>query len=510
MALPKGLGSITDMLKRIGNAVECWELWRPLHQESMEFATPNRETFTLFSPGQKKNRHIFDSTAILGTQQFANRIQGSLIPSWQQWMEFSAGDEIPEEDKDRVDGLLEDATDTFFSNLNHSNFSTEISPSLVDLAIGTGAIIIEEGDFEKGEALRFTNVPLAELYPEKPPGGAIETVFRKQKIKPTYIERLWPGAKLNNQLESAKKNAPHKEIQLWNCFIFNPEDGKYWQVVIHEPSKHVVFTQSFKSKRLIVFRWHVTPGEVFGRGPIIQMLPDIRTVNKVKEFTLNNAAIQMAGVYTGRDDGVWNPHTFRIAPGVVNAVSTNDTRNPSLAALPRAGDIGLGNFILADLQNDIRKALFADPLGEITDPVRSATEQLIRQQESLKDSGASFGRLKSELVEPIVAAVVDILSGLGKMAPIVVDGREVTIKQTSPLAKAEGIEDFQNTQLWLSTLAGFLPPEVIATSVKVEEIPKSFQEDLGVDASLVRTEDEREQFVAEAQAAAQAQGEPVG
>lgn len=491
--VPKGLGTVQDLIKRFHKAQEKWELFRSLHQEAYDYSSPQRETFRFHTPGQRKNRQIFDSTAVHGLEQFASRIQSSLVPSWQQWMNLSAGSAVPEEDEDIANEELEQYTDTLFDHLNHSNFSTEITPGLTDLGIGTGAIMIEEGDFLKGELYRFSNVPLAELYPEMPPGGSIESVWRKQETEARHIERVWVGADLPPTLKNMAEKQPNRKVTLLNGMLFEPDSGKYHQVVIHEPSKHVIFTQSFDTKRLIVFRWHVVPGEVFGRGPIIQMLPDIRTANKVKQFVLENAAIQMAGMYTGVDDGVFNPHTVRIAPGTIIPVNSNASTNPSLAALPRAGDIGLGSIVLEDLQNNIRKALFADPLGEITDPVRSATEQMIRQQEMLKRSGASIGRLKSELIEPLVAAMVDIARSRGEIAPIVVDGREVTIRQTSPLAKAEDIEDFQNSQIWWQNVSQ-LPETVVLGSVKIEDLPGYWQEKLNVPASLVRDEQERQQL----------------
>jgi hypothetical protein len=220
------------------------------------------------------------------------------------------------------------------------------------------------------------------------------------------------------------------------------------------------------------------------------MLPDIRTVNKVKQFILENAAIQMAGMYTAVDDGVFNPHTFRVAPGTVAPVSSNASQNPTLQALPRAGDIGLGGVILADLQDSIKKALFSDPLGEVTDPVKSATEQMIRQQNMLKESGASFGRLKSEFIEPLTTAIVDILASRGLIPQMTVDGQEVTLRQESPLAKAEDLDDFQSSQTWFATVSQ-LPPEIVAGAVKVEDLPGYWADKLNVPQSLIRDDEER-------------------
>ena len=486
------MSEAAELIKRFEAARTQWELWRSLHQEAFEYAAPNRETFKLYSPGQRKNRQIFDSTAVLGLQQFANRIQGALMPPWQKWGAFVAGDEVPEGDEEIVNQNLELVTDRFFSSLNHSNFYTELSPTLTDLGIGTGAILVEETPFGSAQELSFTNVPLAELYIEKPASGPVKNVWRKQSIRPWLIKQVWPEAELKGNLAKLAEKPESKEVEIINGFIEMP-DGRFKQTVIYEAQKDILFEQTFNTQRLIVTRWTVTPGEGFGRGPIIQQLPDIKTANKIKEFMLQNAALQIAGVYTGVDDGIFNPHTARIAPGVILPVGSNSNANPSLQALSRSGDLGLGDALLTDIQEWIRKALFADPMGDLSDPVRSATEMMLRNQDMLRNSGAAFGRQKTEFIEPLAVAVIDILASRGKVPRISIDGKEVTIKLNSPLAKAENMEDFQNSQVWFQTVAQ-LPPEIVAASVKVEELPRYWQETLGIPADLIRTDAEIEQL----------------
>lgn len=497
--IPKGLGTIDDLLKRQQSAKSSYNAWRSIHQEAMDYATPQRETFTQNAEGQRKNRFVFDSTAVEGAEQFSSRIQGSLVPSWQPWASLVAGEEVPKEDEQGVNKLLEKATKTLFTNLNHSNFDTEISPALKDLSIGTGAILIEEAPLSANSAFRFTNIPLAELYLEKSGG-----VWRFHKMAAGKIKDTWPEADLPRELEEVIKKDKNTEVDICNSMIkTSDEDKPFAQVVMYK--KSVIFSQTFKTNRLITFRWSVTPGETYGRGPAINKLPDIRTANKIVELILGNAAIQMAGVYTGRDDGLFNPHTVRVAPGSIIPVGSNDNANPTLRALTPSGNLGIADGLLEMMQNNIRKAFFSDPLGEITDPVRSATENIIRNQEFLKQSGASIGRLKTELIEPMIAAMVDILKGLGQFPEININGKEATIKQVSPLAQSENIEQFQNTQLWFSTLAQFLPQEVIAAKVKVEDLPAQFQKQLGVDAALIRSESETKLLAKQVRSAAEQQ-----
>lgn len=500
--IPVGHGGMKQLMKRFSATESRFNQWRSLHQEAMDFSAPQRETFSLHSPGQTKNRFVYDSTAEEGLEQFTSRLQGSLVPAWQQWMKLTAGDDIPKNEKEEVDKELAQATDTFFTHMNHSNFDTEITPSFTDLGIGTGCIMVEENDFNESSAVIFTNIPLAELYVEKPARGPIKNIWRKQSVEAGSIKTTWPNADIPTDLQKIIDKDPSSEVNILNAMLFNTNSKKYDQIVIWE--KKAIFSQSFNTRRMIAFRWKVTPGEAYGRGPAINKLPDIRTANKIVELTLGNAAIQMSGVYTGRSDGIFNPHTVAIAPGSIIPVGSNDNSNPTVRALTPSGNLNIADNMLNQMQNSIRKGFFSDPLGDLNDPVRSATENIIRNQEFLKNAGASIGRQMSELVEPLVAAVVDILKERGKIPDIEVNGKDVTIKQTSPLAKASDLEAFQNTQLWLSSMAQFVPPEVMALKVKIENLPREFGQQLGINPDLVRSDAETKEVAGQVQAAAQA------
>ena len=491
--IPEGLGTFQQLQKRFNNAEGLYQLWRSLHQEAFDFANPDRENFRFRSPGQRKNRNVFDATATQGLQQFSSRLQGSLVPSWQQWIRFVAGEEIPEDDKVRVGELLEQVTDVFFTNLNMSNFDTEINPTFADIGIGTGAIMVGENTFTDDTVLNFTNVPLSEFYPERNPGGTIINSWRKQRVVPAQIQATWPEADIPPALGRLIKDNNQSEVDIITGHLFNKVDRRYYMIVTYPTEQAVLFVQSFETKRMIASRWHVSPGETYGRGPIILNLPDIRTINKVKQFILENAAIQIAGIYTGVSDGVFNPHTVRIQPGVIIPVTSNQTTNPSLSTLPRTGDFNVAGIVLADLQASIKKALMVDPMGDISDPFKTATENILRNQENLRLMGASIGRLMTELLVPIVEACMNILQERGILPPMRVDGREVTIRQQSPLAKSQDLEDFENSLVWLDSLQK-LPQEVVAGTVKIEDLPEYWAENLGVPASLVRDQTQRQAF----------------
>ena len=497
---PSELGTTEDLVKRFQAAKKQRSSWQSHLRECYEYALPQRNTMTQFSRGQKKNEDIYDSTAVVGTQKFASRLQATLIPPWREWSMLVPGSEIPKDEHEQIQPVLDDVTKIIFDHINHSNFATQAHESFLDLAVSTGVLSLEEGD-SADSALEFHSAPLAEIYPEAGPWGSIEPVWREHKVPARHIERLWPGAEMSESMKKKANERPDEKCSLIEGTIYLPKRGYWHQCVFEETSKEYIFGQDYDVSPWIVFREYVVPGETLGRGRIMQVLPDIKTANKVVEYVLKNAALAISGVYTAADDGVINPYNIRLTPGAIIPVGSNDNSNPTLRPLDRSGDIQFSALVLDDLRKRINKALFAEPFGEVDSPVRSATEMAIRNQELVQDSGSAFGRMQTEFVEKIIKRAVSILKRAGKIPDIRVDGKEVTIKHTSPLARAQDQDDLVAVNQYLQTV-GQLGPEVLGLGTKLEEFPGYIGKKLGLDADLLRTEVEREEM---AQAAMQAE-----
>jgi hypothetical protein len=507
ITLPEGLGSAQDIKKRFSVASERRQLWRSILMDMYDLCIPNRETFNFHSPGQRKARHIFDSTAPESLQTFVSVITSSLTPDNAEWMKYEAGTDIPEKEKKGVNTKLEDATKTFFKHLSHSEFSSQVNISHQDMAISTGAMLIEEGDDITEPLLKFTAIPLSELYIEPTSMARVHTFFRKHCIKAQEIELKFPDAEISDKLRKLITDGPTSDVEIIDgSQVFNFKTQTYHQVVIWEDE--IIFHQDYGDSPVgVVYRFSKIAGETYGRGPADMAMADIRTVNKVKEYLLKNAALTLSPPLLGASDGVFNPHSARVHPGAVMAVS--DTTSPPLIPLQVGGDLRIGQFVIEDLQNSIRKTFFADPLGDITDPVRSATENLIRQQEMLKKRGANFGRLQSEFLFPLVRRCTDILARNGKIPAIKVDGREVTLKMSSPLSQVQNNEDVDNLFVYLNAVQQ-LPENVALLGASLESVPQFLQQKLGLPENLARTPEQIEQAQQQLMEIAQQQEQPLG
>jgi len=129
------------------------------------------------------------------------------------------------------------------------------------------------------------------------------------------------------------------------------------------------------------------------------------------------------------------------------------------------------------------------------------------------DAGSAFSRLQTEFLEKIIKRAVYILKKNGKIGDFKVDGREVTIKHTSPLARAQDQEDLLAIQQFMQMTIG-LGPEIFGLGTKVEDLPSWIGQKLGLDQELLRSEEERNELQEQAaqvmQEQAQAQETDTG
>jgi hypothetical protein len=242
----------------------------------------------------------------------------------------------------------------------------------------------------------------------------------------------------------------------------------------------------------VVSRYMKVAGEIYGRGPLITALPDIKTLNKTLELLLKNASLAIAGVYTAADDGVLNPNTIKIVPGAIIPVARNGgPQGESLRALPRSGDFNVSQIVINDLRQNIKRILLDESLPPDNMSARSATEVVERMKELSQNLGSAFGRLINETMIPLVSKILQVMDDRGLIdLPLRVNGLEVKVSAVAPLAMAQSMEEVNNI-LQYAQIAAQAGPEG-QMSVKTGEMLDYIAEKLGIPQRLRTTPEERE------------------
>ncbi len=510
--LPSGLEDVEALLKRRKNAETKKDLWRSIYRDAYLFAMPARETFTWHTEGQYKNRRLFDSTLQEATYTAANTLVSQLFPSWQNWADLAPGGAIPKEELEAhpeiMDGLQK-ATKMFFSYLNASNFNTVISEAALDLQVGTAALSFDEGDND--QPFVFQSIALSAIEIEEGPNGSIETTWMHRRPLGRNLLRMYPGLEMLDLSDATRKKiekTPDEKLSLIQGEVYDPKTKKYFGIVIDlEGGPDIVWRYDFGiSNPTIVMRASKCAGETYGRGRVLLAMSDARTLDRMQEFVLTQAALQVAPPMTGVSDGVLNPYTASLTPNTIIPVASNADNSPSLRPLELGQNFNITEQMMKDLRERVRRTLLGPEPSE--GPVKSATEISVADRNRLWAMSGEYTRIQGEGLAKIIARGCFILQKKGLMPKFKINGHDVAVKYTSPFATTQSATDLINLQKTIQTILGLGPQlgeSSISMGLKVKQIPAYVARLNGVPESLIMSEDDQKQAVSDAMQAQQAQ-----
>ncbi len=493
--------------------------WKPLYQEGIEYFSPERNTYDFTVDGEKRTSFdkIFDSTGQEALSDAVSTIHSSIFPPQQNWANLKIGPALKNKIDSEIAKKLEQIVEIFFSYLHNSNFDTQIAEFLEDLLIGTASMLFQKGTREN--PFVFVAVPLTQVYLEKGADSSISGQFRKWKVPNRSILDTWPDAQGKLTLEmreniNAKPDEENDFIEMTfkskiqkvefinGQRVINEADGfKY--VVLFPKYNLVLVEREQQSSPWITSRYSVSAGEVYGRGPVLKALADCKTLNKTKELVLKNATLAVSGLWTVVNDGIMNLDNIEIKPGAMIPVSANPGSpvGASIAALKSAADFSVAEIIMADLKKSIKNILFADPLGEIDAPVKSATEIAHRAQAVAKRLGSAYGRLQHEVVKQILIRGMFILEEFNiiELGDLKIDGNNLAVVHESPLAKAQDEESIQAITRYLEIMSTFYGPQMLPTMSAPARVAQLLIDKLRVPVDAIPTEAEYNDMQAQAQ-----------
>ncbi len=505
--LPPGL-TVEKLRARHKKAFSVQSTWQPLLSDAYEFFIPQQNVwrFQNLAPGQRRDARVLDSTAEDSLDEAASRLKSLVTPDFREWALLTIGNEQPQEIKDslEIQDTLQEITTLVFDEINLSNFSVQSGEAYKDWFIGTAAIDIRENTSDDGESiLNFRTQNQQLIAYEEGPLSNIQNTFKFRDIAARNVKGAYPGGDFSQNVLTMIRESPGSMVKFQEYNILNQR--AYFIIVLEDKSEQVVWSE-FQGEHnpVVTFRYAVMADEIRGRGPAISQLPNARTLNKIQEFSLQKAALDLSGMFTAVDDGVLNPNTMQISPGVVVPVQSNSSTNPSLLKLDTGSDLNLAIFEVERIQNQIKRGLFND-IRDPSDPVLTLGEVTFELQKLLDRMGSSFSRLLSEGLVPILNRVLEIMKRRGRIPAMPsINGREIGVKFTSPLARAQDLSELDSLESAIGATARIAGPEMVHFAFKTEDIGEFIAKKTGMDPSLVRSEGERTQKIQQAAEAAQA------
>ncbi len=389
--------------------------WEDHWQEILDYVMPRKADVVFVRvKGDKRTEVLFDSTAITANNLLAASLQGTLTSPSLQWFHLKIRDDEINQDRD-VQLWLEDSARRMYDVFNQTNFNTEVHELYLDLcSIGTAALFVEEGSrgFDT-DGIHFNCLHIAEYYIQENVNGILDTFYRRYKLTARQAIQEFGEENVGPKIQEAARMKPDKKFDFIHA-VEPTEDyeralGKsntklpFHSCHVCEQDKMVVRTGGYNEFPYLVPRWSKATGEVYGRSPSYNALPDIKTLNKAVELGLKAWSKAIDPPLLVQDDGVIG--RVRMTPGGITVIRSDGAVKPL--------QIGT-NWQITDLKENqlrtaIRQAYYSDQLQLQEGPQMTATEVQVRYEFMQRLLGPTLGRFQTEFLNPLIERVFGIM-----------------------------------------------------------------------------------------------------
>jgi len=457
---------ITDSLAEFSERQVYRSVFGQQWEEVAELVDPtSRNTFFYGSyntPGQKKTDRQVDGNAALALMRFQAILDSILTPRNMTWHGIEADNEHLMKSR-RVRIFFEQLTRMMFRERYKptANFSAQNQNIFRGVgAYGNGCLFVDQLISMEGKTgLRYKACPLGEMYLGENHQGIIDSFcrwvrlngrqavqkFGKEVLPPAVVDAAERSSEM--PFNFLHRVCPNDE---YDAQRYDAAGKRYASYYISLDYRTLLTKGGYRSFPVPTSRYMQTPGEVYGRGPAMFVLPAIKTINAEKRDFLTQGHHAAVPTFLTTDDGVVDV-SWR--PGALNKGGMSGDGKPLVGVLP-AGDIQISKemmdeekiIIEAAFLTDLFKVLLGDP------KVFSATQivEMMSQRGIL--IAPTMGRQQSEYLGPMIEREVDVLAELRKLPPLPPELEEAQgeyhVVYTSPLARdmrAQEVAGFTRT-----------------------------------------------------------------
>lgn len=429
-----------ELIERYTRALGRASHWKTEWEDVRDYVRPNTGSFNADrGHGLPRTNRIFDSTAPWAMEQLASGLHAHLTDPTGRW--FSLGiagvpyNSLPFE----VTAYLEAVTDRMFVELAHpmARWNQSAKEVFSDLSsYGTAIMFSNWSSQQKRVVYRSFNLSTCVI--EESHTGIVDTVHRTFPMTKRQIEQEFPSAILSRHMETAKEDAEFDVAH--SVFPNNEFDGspitKKFYSTHFVPDEQIVLSEGgFDRFPYQVPRWSTMPGEIYGRGPAMTALPDIRLINLMNKELIQAAQLANRPPLVVDDDGFMLPISYKPASLIFRTPGTADP-----VALQGGGNFGITLELLVQKREQISKTFHVDWLLRSKKKERQSVMEINDDRgEMLRQLSSNTGRVESEFLSPSIQNLYFYLEREGQLppAPQGLEGFPLEVVFTSPASKAQ-------------------------------------------------------------------------
>jgi len=426
------------------------QLYEPLWEEIAEYIFPRRVGIG-YKPteGQKQTYKMYDSTAEFSLNALAAVMQGTITPSSSVWSSFKLRNDSLNKRKDVMD-WIEACVNAMTLARHQSNFTSQMHEGFLDSpGFGQMCLRIEEKTINGFgfQGFKYTCMQNSMYCTAEDANGKVDTIYWEDEFSADQAVKKW-GDKVPEKIMDEAKKKPDTKFNFLTCIY--PSNQEFGQKKGQKPwvsytfsleEKAYITESSFWEFPVIVPRWSKASGEAYGRGRGHIALPDVKTLNKAKEFGLKAWAKDLDPPTFEKDGGVIG--SLKLWPGGRNIARDKE----SIWTMDHKIRYDVSQIKEEDLRSSISKIFFADQLQLPEKSDMREMEVAVRYELMQRILGPTLGRFESEGLNPLIerefAIMMRATSGkypvLPTPPPIMQEMgfKEIDIEYEGPMARAQ-------------------------------------------------------------------------
>lgn len=365
-------------------------------QEVAEVCSPRKTNFVgMMTPGDKRMRRVYDPIGIIAVDMLAAGLHGMATNPAAKWFSLRMVGERVEYNGEMVDINEVEEVQKYLSDVEEimwqrvyapgTNFTTAMHEIYQDLSAFGNAVLFV-GQQENG-GLLFECRPLAECVFDENMDGKVDCLYRSTEYT---VRQLCQMAKAHGwTISEATKDKAREEQWSEKVKVIhavsprrdrdpskkNAQNMEWASIYFEHEECHLLYEKGFPEFPYQVARWAKYSGEVYGRGPGMTALPDLKMLQAM-------SLKQMKLIDKAADPPMWLRHDgvvgqTRTVPGGINYWKGNPNDGVMLQPVSLQGVQFLAEAIMR-LKEQILQTFYADLLRMADRANMTATEVVQR------------------------------------------------------------------------------------------------------------------------------------
>jgi len=447
-----------DLLNRKDKLASRRSVWDSHWQEISDRILPRQASITdkERTQGAKRTEKIYEAQPALALDRFAASMEAMITPRGSRWHFLKASAARLNQVRS-VKVWFEEANAILFQKRyeTKANYASQQHETYMSVgALGSGCLWVGE-DLSRGGVPFYRSIHLPECYWAEDQYGFVDVNFRDYRMTARAIakqfEKQWDA--LPEKIRLAANDDPSREFQMLH--VVQPRDDRdlgkidainmpFASIYVAADDKQVIELGGEQEFPYMASRYVTAPGETYGRGPAMIVLPDIKMVNEQAKEQIIATHLKNRPPLLAARDGLLRKVMMK--PGALTRGGITKEGKQLVQPMDLGIDLQAGEVGVERRLRTIDDAFLVNLMRALTEhPNMTATQALMLAQERGVVMGPTMGRQQSESVGPMVNRELSILlrnGHLPEMPQELIDAEgDYEIEYDSPINRAQRSEE---------------------------------------------------------------------